>query len=312
MLRYRQHGQKENDMKSYQIIKNSLEHVTVSGKNLEEAIGNNLTEIVKMTGIGNVAGFDLDDIRAEKTATGAKLYVTAHGSDTMPGYDPTDDAPSSVTLDIEGASDEDFPVVFTIGAKSFDPMHDDLSDVHPSVVLGTIMGLSDEVAKNHASKPAEFGIAFDTLNKYPNLTVVDLPHFCLLLWQRLTMCKQKQDKTTDKIMERIDLLIEQLQSVKSIPGSEDSSTLWYYKTKSYFDMLNKVTMLAKLRKDAGLTQQQLADKVGITWRQIAKYEDAKGSALGNAKYSVVERLADILGVETSQLVKHGMAVLTDK
>ena len=299
-------------MKSYQIIKNSIEHVTVSGKNLEEAIGNNLTAIVKMTGIGNVAGFVLDDIRVEQIATGAKLYVTAHGSDRMKDYDPADDAPRSVALDIEGASDEDFPVVFTIGEKSFDPMHDDLSDAHPSVVLGTIMGLSDEIAKNHASKPAAFGIAFDTLNKYPTLPVVDLPHFCLLLWQRLTLCKQKQDKTTDKIMCRIALLTEQLQSVKSIPGSEDSSTIWYYKTKSYFDRLNKITMLAKLREDEGLTQQQLADQAGITLRQLARYEDAKSSSLGDAKYSVVERLAGILGVETSQLVQHGMAVLTDK
>lgn len=104
-------------------------------------------------------------------------------------------------------------------------------------------------------------------------------------------------------MERIALHTELLQSVNGIPASEDSSTSWYYKTKSYFDRLNKITMLAKLRDDAGLTQQQLADQVGITLRQLFRYEDAKSSSLGDAKYSVAEGLAGILGVETSQLVK---------
>jgi transcriptional regulator with XRE-family HTH domain len=67
--------------------------------------------------------------------------------------------------------------------------------------------------------------------------------------------------------------------------------------------------IKQLRKNLGLTQQQLADKVGITYIQIGRYETAKS----NASADVLQKVALALGSTTDFLMSGGNAQqLADK
>ena len=59
-----------------------------------------------------------------------------------------------------------------------------------------------------------------------------------------------------------------------------------------------VLRLKQLRKAAGLTQAQLAEKVGVYQGTISDHERGKATRID---LSLLERLADALGVEPGQL-----------
>ncbi|MGI6423283.1 MAG: helix-turn-helix domain-containing protein [Candidatus Dojkabacteria bacterium] len=52
------------------------------------------------------------------------------------------------------------------------------------------------------------------------------------------------------------------------------------------------------RERANLTQQELADKVGVSWEMISRYE-----RLASSPVNKIEKLADALGVKKSQLME---------
>ncbi len=54
-----------------------------------------------------------------------------------------------------------------------------------------------------------------------------------------------------------------------------------------------------LRLAAGLTQEQLGEKVGLQKSAIAKYENGKTE---NMKRSVIQKMAEVLGVSPSYLM----------
>lgn len=56
--------------------------------------------------------------------------------------------------------------------------------------------------------------------------------------------------------------------------------LIYYRTLHYFNTCGRVSSL------------EVADEVGISLQQIQYYENPSSSRLGDAKFSVVERLAE--------------------
>ena len=63
--------------------------------------------------------------------------------------------------------------------------------------------------------------------------------------------------------------------------------------------MDKLTLSA-LRVNAGLTQEQLASKVGVSSRTISTYEkDLK--KLGDAKYSTLRKIADICGCKVDNI-----------
>ena len=67
--------------------------------------------------------------------------------------------------------------------------------------------------------------------------------------------------------------------------------------------------IKQLRKEAELTQQQLADKVGVTYIQIGRYETGKS----NASADVLQKVAETLGTTTDFLMSGGNAQqLSDK
>jgi transcriptional regulator with XRE-family HTH domain len=67
--------------------------------------------------------------------------------------------------------------------------------------------------------------------------------------------------------------------------------------------------IKQLRKKSELTQQQLADKVGITYIQIGRYETGKS----NASSDILQKVATALNTTADFLMSGGNAQqLTDK
>ena len=67
--------------------------------------------------------------------------------------------------------------------------------------------------------------------------------------------------------------------------------------------------IKKLRKDLGLTQQQLADKVGVTYIQIGRYETGKS----NASSDILNKIAEAVNTTVDFLISGGNAEqLNDK
>jgi DNA-binding transcriptional regulator YiaG len=65
---------------------------------------------------------------------------------------------------------------------------------------------------------------------------------------------------------------------------------------------NKViNVMTRLRMAAGLTQQQLADKSGVSIRTLQKYECGDNDP-ANAQAKIVIALAEALGVEPKELI----------
>ncbi len=56
--------------------------------------------------------------------------------------------------------------------------------------------------------------------------------------------------------------------------------------------------IACLRKEKGLTQKELAEKIGITDRAISKWENGRGLP----DISLLRKLSDVLGVSTNELL----------
>lgn len=58
-------------------------------------------------------------------------------------------------------------------------------------------------------------------------------------------------------------------------------------------------LIAKIRKQKGLTQQQLADKLNLSNKTISKWESGSGSP----DISNLSALAEVLGVSVDELLK---------
>ena len=56
--------------------------------------------------------------------------------------------------------------------------------------------------------------------------------------------------------------------------------------------------IAKLRKEKKLTQQELANKLGVTDRAISKWENARGMP----DFSLIKPLCDILGITYNEFI----------
>ena len=87
-----------------------------------------------------------------------------------------------------------------------------------------------------------------------------------------------------------------------------AESIFYSKIRHYFKTHDTVTALAYYRQKKGKTQQQVAREVRISARQLQNYENTRSSALGDAKFSVVEKLANAVGVSPTELVKDGLPV----
>lgn len=297
-------------MNTYQITAN----LSIEGNTLKDAIETNFTKIAKHLNLGNAAGYQLQKVwcEYEKNIQAAVLHITACGSDLQVNYDPTTDKPKDYTLKIT-AKQEDCPdrIDFELTEnQTFNPF-DDTCLTTPSSYYGTILALIDEVALNHCKITAKDNITRSVTCKYPNMSTAYPLKYVELCRNKLTTLKPKTDKETTRIMERIS---ELTLKILDYPNDHfNSATIAQAKTSIYFDTLNKITALAKIRTEKGMTQKQLADAAQISVRQLQNYEKCPNSTLWSASKFIHKRLANVLDIDISQIIdKNGFAKLVNK
>lgn len=66
-------------------------------------------------------------------------------------------------------------------------------------------------------------------------------------------------------------------------------------------MQNMGERIRAVRKAAGVTQRELAERLGIFYQQISQYERGER----NPKYETVEKIADALGISVEELIRGG-------
>ena len=307
-------------MKNFSVNMPAGSDFSISGDSLVGAIEHNFSFLARKFGVGNAAGYVLDRVCMEYKdgilggKGGVELRITAHGNDNLVGYDPTSDAPKDTVIWIR-ASRDDLPEPYEFQINREAPPDPTPFDAVESAgaAAGYAMAIMDEIAMHHSAFPPGIPPQQQVTFKNPNALKVN-PRFALERMRGImTSCRPKQDKETSALLDRLSELFLQLADAKTDYSAFESDALIYQlKGRGYFLAKNKITALAAYRVKAGLTGKQLADAVGISERMIRNYENPRTSTLGDAKYSVVQALADRLGVQPGQLVDHGMAVLIDK
>lgn len=305
------------------IVSYAHQRCTISGENLIEAVENNFESIAKLKPIGNVAGYQLDRVWLEYNNSilggngGGVLYILAHGSDCLINYDPTNDPPFETQYWIEGVKAEDLPELHEFELKdstmpSIGPF-DNFSGAPAGHVLGIIKAIIDEIGDYHCYLKPDFPICQNLDVKYPTLAYFSPFKYIEAAQQALVQLQPKTDKTTAKLMSRlIELIAQFTEQIQNDNTDMTAQSLFYYKASHYFNVHDTVTALAYYRLEKGKTQQQVADEVGISVRQLQNYENAISSTLGDAKFSVVEKLANAVGVSPIDLVENGLAICISK
>lgn len=307
-------------MRNFSVNMPAGSDLSVSGDSLVGAIEHNFSFLARKFGVGNAAGYVLDRVRMEYKdgilggKGGVELRITAHGNDNLVGYDPTSDTPKDTVIWIRASRDDlPEPYEFQINREApSDPTPFDAVE-SAGAAAGYAMAIMDEIAMRHSAFPPSVPPQQQVTFKNPNALKVN-PRFALERMRGImTSCRPKQDKETSALLDRLSELFLQLADAKTDYSAFESDALIYQlKGRGYFLAKNKITALAAYRVKAGLTGKQLADAVGISERMIRNYENPRTSTLGDAKYSVVQALANALNVNPDQLVNYGTAVLVDK
>lgn len=300
-------------MKHYQITSS----LSISGETLEEAIGNGFDRIANELHIGNAAGYQLHQVWCEYDLDKQLpvLHIIATGSDNLVNYDPAKDAPVEKTLLIPTATQEDCPRRIDFGLKRneaapFDPF-DDARIISPSACYGTLLGIINEIGQNHCKIKADNPITAQVTLRMPNLLIAYPLRYVEACRKELTSRRPKTDNETTRLMERVSELATKLLETPN--DRFTSETIFRAKTEVYFDSVGKITALAKLRAERGMTQKQLAEAAQMSVRQLQNYEKCPGSTLSSASRSVPDRLAAALGVKRSDIVdRDGFEVLVNK
>lgn len=295
-------------MKDFSVLRGGgLCDIRISGKDLVDAVERNFDAIAKIAGIGNAAGYTLDKVWMEWQNEYVHLHITAHGSDNLVQYDPRKDAPEECVVRIR-ASEQDCSARYDFDltepdTKDFDFFGPD-AEVTPAAMFGVALGLMDWVAENRCVRKEVYLSSFvdGTMSRHhPD-------RMLLLVLSRLQTLRPKRNAETDGIMDRAaDLIGKFCKSEVHNVGGEYLT--YYYKTLSATSRKNKITALEKLRKKAGLTQQQLADTVGISVRQLIRYENARQSSLGDANKAIIKGLAEAIGASPKDLVNNGVIMV---
>ena len=288
---------------------------SIEGDPLKEAIEANFARIASHLRLGNVAGYQLHKVwcEYEDDIQAAVLHITACGSDMLVNYDPYKDTPKDYTLTISTSREEcpqriDFELT---EGRTFDPF-DDRCLTTPSCYYGTLLGLIDEIGLRHCKIREDEKITTLVTCQYPNMSSAFPFKYVEICRARLTRLRPKTDNETTRIMERISELALMIMDCHRNERFE-SAAIAQAKTTIYFDSLNKITALAKIRADRGMTQTQLADAAQISVRQLQNYEKCPGSTLRSSSKFVSARLADALGVDVSQIVDNdGFALTVNK
>lgn len=304
-------------MKEYQLHHGNGSVQTIKGDDLQSAIENSFGNIIREAGnkIGNVAGYTLDEVFAEWKPGilggkgGVELHVINHGSDDRVGYNPYEDAPKDTVFWIE-ASKDDLPerYTFELTEEKADTPFDHTDN--PAVAFGYAQGIIDEIYFHHCSllpRKDDIGVSAKVYDMFPTLAKTAPKAFIERCRQRMQGKRPKRDAETKKLMQRLDELLlfiyESPNAEICSASNEFTSMIYKAHAKRYFETQHCMTALEYYRRKADLSVAQLAEMVGLSERQIFRYEATRNSALGNASQVVINALANALNVAPTDLVK---------
>lgn len=297
-------------MKEYTIYNPKGDVVAnLNDENVKSAIENNFKTIVNGH-IGNVAGYVLEEVwleydeEAECIGT-AKLHVVASGSESLVNFDPIDNPPKEVVYTISGVDKSELPEKEYFDLKSeelFDPFDKKWLD-NKGIAYGIFLGTVDFIGRNHCmvNDNCSFSLSSTVNLRFSTLEKVNFPVFVSQVLKTLNQHRPKNDKQTQKLLDLVHTTHTVIADVKKLTTDESTiKILYYYKTLSALDRMNKVTALFYYRNKLGKTQQQVADEIGISLRQYQRYE-AVNSTLSDTKKYVIEKIASVLNVSIDKI-----------
>lgn len=200
-----------------------------------------------------------------------------------------------------GGGGEPAPERIGIMAKPFDPLSGAALEMKPYEQYGILIGLLDVMSVKYAANAQNRynqGIYLTMSQKYPNLMQVDPMQFA----------RQCLDHLPDRVKtslvaqrEMMDQIIALMANLAELPKSEPDG-IWlhyYYRTRNMLHPATVGLRIREAREKAGLTQQQLANSLGITNRQRANQWES-GYRTPSAK--TMERIAEVLGASAGWLM----------
>lgn len=82
-----------------------------------------------------------------------------------------------------------------------------------------------------------------------------------------------------------------------------------YMVDNYFYHIRKVTAMSFFRAKVGMTFESMAKETGLSLSQLKQYEAAPGSTLGRARPATLEKLAQALNVNISDIIINNKPVM---
>ena len=277
-----------------------------TGKDFRSAIEDNFSkigEIIKKEA-GNAAGYTLEKVWVENNV----LHVKAHGSDTLLGYDPTEDPVTEICFDIEDIEIDSFE--FEIKEKAqFNPFMIDTTD--KVAVFGVLKACVDFLVMEKYRGNMErytFSPSEKVSMHCMTLQRTNASRYIEQLMKYFAEENIERTRKNQKVFDLIEKLNAALVDCDPTIGSDGLVSFYYHKSKYYLSRMNKTTALRNYRMAVGKTQKEMADILGIGIRQYQRYESLD-SPLGNTTSLITEKIAEVLHVDSSDIVKDGMIVL---
>lgn len=131
---------------------------------------------------------------------------------------------------------------------------------------------------------------------YPNSDI--FPYRCFIMVMQKAMhigIPKRLDKEIAKFMDRLNP--DELTEAMSAQVPPEMKMYWFYGFETYKQLI-ELSKLEKLRKEKKLTQKALADKVGVSQKDISRWETLSVSP-GTEK---LKKMADALGCSLDDLV----------
>ena len=279
------------------------------GKDFQAAIEDNFSkirEIVKKEA-GNAAGYELEKVWVENNV----LHVMAHGSDTLLGYDPTDDPVKEICFTIEDIEIDSFE--FEIKEKNqFNPFTINVND--KVAAFGVLKACVDFLAMEKYRGNRErytFSPSEKVSMHCVTLQRTNASRYIEQLMKYFAEENIERTRKNQKVFDLIEKLNAALVDCDPATGRDGLVSFYYHKSKYYFSRMNKTTALRSYRMAAGKTQKEMADILGIGVRQYQRYESLD-SPLGNTTSLITEKIAEVLHVDFSDIVKDGEIVLMEE
>lgn len=264
----------------------------------------NIDSIIKEE-LSNDTGYMLEKVWVETTDEKTWLHVIGHGNENLIGYDEKDDPDKELIFELETDEKLETGIIeVPLNPEKEFNLYTDYNKCSSLEAVGIFIR-----CLNHLTHSDPVSLSFDLQFPSERKPPAGEYTYTMKLYERFQQRHIKRTKKNEKVFNVIDSLIPVVTMEKGV--YDFTSEIYYYKTLRFFEMENKMTELAYLRKKSGKTQTEIAKEADISLRQYQRYE-ALDSSMGCAKMAVVERIADAVGATSDQLVYKGVVVLHKK